>query len=87
MQHLDNDMDDLFQRAAENYPLKNEKGDWESIAKRIAVKDNPKEPVATVKSKKNKKLIVLFLILFISLAGWLMFNMLTPGSSPRRLCS
>ncbi len=36
MQHLGNDMDDLFQRAAENYPLEQGAGDWEGIAKRIA---------------------------------------------------
>ena len=36
MQDIDNDMDDLFQRAAENYPLRVDNGDWESIARKIA---------------------------------------------------
>ena len=36
-------MDDLFQRAAENYPLQSGKGDWENIAKRIADESKPEE--------------------------------------------
>ncbi|MGH2564289.1 MAG: hypothetical protein ACRDE5_07240, partial [Ginsengibacter sp.] len=81
MEHLDNDMDDLFQRAAENYPLQDGKGDWESVAKRIAVKDDPKEVAVPLKSKKNKKLIIFFLFLFILLSGGLMLHILSKPAS------
>ncbi len=75
MQYLENDMDDLFQRAAENYPLQSGKGDWESIAKRMADEPKEAETAPASKSIKNKKFIALLLILLIlSTAGWLMFE-------------
>ena len=75
MQYLENDMDDLFQRAAENYPLQSGKGDWESIAKRIADESKPEENTIVSKIKKDKKFIgLLLLLLMLSTAGWLMFE-------------
>ncbi|MDB5279074.1 MAG: porin family protein [Ferruginibacter sp.] len=64
MQYLENDMDDLFKRAAENYPLKTGDGDWESIALRI--KPELTTPQAAVPSKKSigKELLTLILVLF-----------------------
>lgn len=74
MQHLENDMDDLFQRAAENYPLQEGKGDWGNIAKRIS--DNPHSPevVAPLRNNRNKKFIALAFLLFTLVIGWLMFQ-------------
>ncbi len=77
MQHIEDDMDELFQRAAENYPLKNEKGNWESVAKRLAADDDSKDVVVPLKTKKNKKGIAIILFLFILLAGSLMFYIIT----------
>ncbi|MEO5889899.1 MAG: porin family protein [Ferruginibacter sp.] len=69
MQHIGNDMDELFQRAAENYPLLAGKADWSNIAGRINV-----EPVAGLaaydKGKMKKKFITIFLLLFTVPAGW-----------------
>ncbi len=70
MQHLENDMDELFQRAAENYPLKKGEGDWESIAKRIADKSDRPVIVAASKSNGRKKITALFLLLFIGAVSW-----------------
>jgi hypothetical protein len=80
MEHLDNDMDDLFQRAAKSYPLNTGRGDWESVAKKIAIKDDSKGPVVPLKSKKNKRLFLLLLFLSIGLAGW--FTLHIPISGP-----
>ncbi|MEP6677622.1 MAG: outer membrane beta-barrel protein [Ferruginibacter sp.] len=74
MQHLENDMDELFQRAAENYPLKKGEGDWESIAKRIADKSNPPTTVAVSKSNGRKKITALLLLLFIGVVSWFIFQ-------------
>ncbi|MEO8569472.1 MAG: hypothetical protein ABI419_10055, partial [Ginsengibacter sp.] len=73
MQHLENDMDDLFQRAAENYPLQKGKDDWESIAKKIS--DNPGSPkVIPVQNKRNKKFIAFALLLLMLAVSWFIFQ-------------
>ncbi len=74
MQHLENDMDDLFQRAAENYPLQAGKGDWESIAKRISHNEDTTQIIPPVRNKRNKKFIALFLLLFMLAGSWLVFQ-------------
>ncbi|HEV8082704.1 MAG TPA: outer membrane beta-barrel protein [Chitinophagaceae bacterium] len=81
MQHLENDMDDLFQRAAENYPLQEGKSDWENIAKRISDNTNSPEVIAPLQNNKNKKFIVLTLLLFTLVAGWLIFQNTRTGTN------
>ncbi|MEO8412706.1 MAG: outer membrane beta-barrel protein [Ginsengibacter sp.] len=73
MPHLDDDIDNLFQRAAENYPLQSGKGDWESIAERIADKTNPPTPLVSPKNKKNKKYIAICLLLCFLSFSWILF--------------
>ncbi len=70
MQHLENDMDDLFQRAAENYPLKNS-ADWESVSKKLGMEDKPL--ASSSKSKKNRKIIPLLLLLILS-GSWFIWH-------------
>ena len=74
MQHLENDMDDLFQRAAENYPLQEGKGDWENIAKRISDNTNSPKVFAPLQNNRNKKFLALAFLLFTLVIGWLMFQ-------------
>jgi hypothetical protein len=38
MQYVNNDMDDLFRRAAENYPLDTKSADWDKIAAELDIK-------------------------------------------------
>ncbi len=84
MQDLENDMEDLFQRAADNYPLQEGKGDWENIAKRIS--DNPASAEAIVPERKrnNKKFIALVLLVFIIAAGWFLVQNTRSGYSSLR---
>jgi hypothetical protein len=77
MQDLENDMDDLFQRAAENYPLKNEKGNWDSVAKKITVKDDADQVLVIATPKKSNKIALLFTVIFMLLAGSFMYYMST----------
>ena len=74
MQHLDNDMDDLFQRAAENYPLRVDNGDWESIARKMADAPAPSNVIVAPPKKGNRKKIILALLLFIVSFGWYIFS-------------
>lgn len=69
MQHINDDMDELYRHAAEDYPLKIEGADWESVAQRLNDKDDDGAlPVALLRSmqggsgKKYKYLLLLLLI-------------------------
>ncbi|MEP7110826.1 MAG: porin family protein [Ferruginibacter sp.] len=62
MQYLENDMDDLFKRAAENYPLKTGKGAWETIADRLKAAADKTGPVRSFKKRMNKELFALVLV-------------------------
>ncbi len=84
MQHLENDMDDLFQRAAENYPLKKGSDDWESVAKRIADNTKPAEVIPVQPNKKNKKFLMLALLLLLICGSWITYILLNNELSPVR---
>lgn len=69
MQHINDDIDELYRNAAEDYPLKIEGADWESVAKRLNDKgDEATLPVMLFPSrqgdtgKKYKYLLLLLLI-------------------------
>lgn len=72
MQYLENDIDDLFQRAAENYALKNTEGDWESITVRInPVAIKPKALPSERKKSYKKWAALLILSVALSAGGFL----------------
>ncbi|MEP7108376.1 MAG: outer membrane beta-barrel protein [Ferruginibacter sp.] len=79
MQHLENDMDELFRRAAENYPLQPGKDDWQSIAERIAAEDDP-NTVIKVKTNMYGKVTTIFLFLLAVTIGWFLFRKITPNA-------
>ena len=65
MQNPDNNMDELFRKAAENYPLKTDMPDWDDIAPALL-----STPITTTSSKKGKgKIMGLFLLGFLLLAS------------------
>ncbi len=65
MAHLDNEMDELYKRAAENYPLHINPQGWESVA--AALQKN--ESITSIGGRNVKKLIFsLFIILFFAIA-------------------
>ncbi|MFS8083746.1 MAG: outer membrane beta-barrel protein [Ginsengibacter sp.] len=67
MQHLDDDMDDLFRRAAENYPLHGA-NEWEIVESQLAVTNAKITSLKYNPSKKNNIILSLFLLLFLSSA-------------------
>ncbi len=64
MQDVDNNMDDLFRKASENYPLKAQP-DWDKISKEL--EENEEAPALQKGSRNNtKKLLWLLLLLPLS---------------------
>lgn len=66
MQDLDNNMDELFQKAGEQYPLKENKSGWDDIAYLL---NNTTAPPLIIKNKKNNRSKWLLLLLPFLLAG------------------
>ncbi|MEP7252883.1 MAG: outer membrane beta-barrel protein [Ginsengibacter sp.] len=83
MQDIEHDMDDLFQRAAENYPLNPGKSDWEGIAKKLNEGVEPAPAFVSVKKTRDKRIIVLFLVLTFLFSSWLIYNNVNLGNTPR----
>ena len=50
---MNDDMDELFRRAAENYPLNTGTADWNELQKKLAV--GMEEKVTAPKPRKNYK--------------------------------
>ncbi len=66
MEHLENDMDDLFQKAGELYPLKTTGSDWDAVAGKLQ-NQSPGEVQdlsgpAAVRSRRRTWLLLLLLI-------------------------
>ena len=66
MEHLENDMDDLFQKAGELYPLKTTGSDWDAVAGKL-LNENPGEVhdlsgPAAVSTRRRRWLLLLLLI-------------------------
>ncbi len=69
MQNIENDMDDLFRRAAENYPLNTGKGEWEKIDKKLAVPVAGREKKDNGKDRYKKLFLLLFFLLLSGIAA------------------
>ncbi len=68
MQHTNDDIDELFRNAADNYPLKINGADWESVAGRLQDGQGDDGPAAVIAlrskgSKKNYRYLLLLLLL------------------------
>src|ERR1043166_5668279 len=69
MQHFDEDMDDLFRNASENYPLKIMEDNWEAIAESLAF--SGAVSIDSGKKKRNGKRRG---ILFLAALGFLVLG-------------
>jgi hypothetical protein len=78
MPDLDNHMDDLFRRAADNYPLKTTPGNWDDlvpvVGAGIPVAAESKSKAAESKSKRKMLLLLLAFLITGGTVGLLMFN-------------
>ena len=66
MQYIDNDMDDLFKKAGENYPLRTDGADWDAVQARLAGSIDEGAIYQAKKFNRNY-LWLLLLLLFIPL--------------------
>ncbi len=72
MQNLDNDMDELFRRAAEKYPLDVKGGAWDKVEKKLSVpfsdnvSDNKKAKSGNIFNSKSKLFFLLLLLFLIT---------------------
>lgn len=76
MQYVNDDMDELFKRAAENYPLDTNSANWNKV---LAALQNQTEakPVPGKKGNKNGRLLWLLLLLPI---GFICNQLYSPGT-------
>jgi hypothetical protein len=71
MEHLDNDMDDLFQKAGELYPLKTTGSDWDAISGKLQ-NETPGEVhdlsgLSAVRTRNKRKWLLLLLLIPLGL--------------------
>lgn len=71
MQYLDNDIDDLFQRAADGYPLKKTAGDWDAVASSLPPAERKKRAFAWLFNWKTVGGGILVAALLFSGTFWL----------------
>lgn len=61
MQFLNDDMDEVYRRAAEEYPLKTDSADWNAVVKKMLAREHGGTPVK--KSRKHHKWILLLVFM------------------------
>ena len=66
MQYQNDDMDELFRRAADGYPLKIQEGNWDAVAGKLSAPVATAARVSEQNNKKNNyKIVTLLLLLLI----------------------
>lgn len=78
MQQVNDDMDELYRKAGENYPLNTNTADWEKLRKKLTgIAD---EPVVTIAEKKKNYRTFLLLLLLIP-AGLIGYRHFAPRNN------
>ncbi|HEV8287219.1 MAG TPA: outer membrane beta-barrel protein [Chitinophagaceae bacterium] len=72
MPNIEPDMNELFRRAAENYPLKQSDDNWENILSTISTGANGEKQIS--KQRDYKKYFALLLLLLFLLTGYFFLN-------------
>ena len=83
MQDIDQNMDDLFRKAAADYPLKLNESQWDDIAPLVQQSRLNKTVAKKTISKKYIGLLVIFLSLLLTTG--LITNIFNPGKQPNLL--
>ncbi len=79
MQYQNNDMDDLFRRAADGYPLKLQDEGWDAIAGKLSASAAVTTDFGGKKSKENKYKLVIPGLLLLLITGTTLFLVLNKG--------
>src|SRR4051812_30356694 len=65
---VNDDMDELFRKAADDYPLRTDSADWEKVRRQLEAATVPKE------ERKDRRYL-LFLLLLLIPFSWLGYNL------------
>jgi hypothetical protein len=76
MQYVNDDMDELFRRAGENYPLDTSSSDWNKVLAALQGEQGETQPVAGKKGNKKRRFLWLLLLLPI---GFVVSQLYSPG--------
>lgn len=79
MQYVNDDMDDVFRKAADNYPLDTKSADWNKVLSALQGENNVASPTADRKNKNGRLLWLLLLVPF----GLICNKLYSPGSSDK----
>ena len=79
MKHPDDNMDELFQRAASDYPLRESESSWDSIGARL------QKSLASGKKNKGRRRYTVLVIIFLS--ALLLTGLLTQLTIDRKIKS
>jgi hypothetical protein len=60
----DDNNDELFRRAADNYPLRTDNPDWEALFNKVNAGISSSTPEIVAPKRKNYRFLVLLLLLF-----------------------
>ena len=82
MPDVEDNMDELFRRTAEGYPLKNAKDDWDKIAPLLEHSTGADTTSYKTKSVKKYSILLLALSLFLFIAGFIANNSWNKKVSP-----
>jgi hypothetical protein len=86
MEHLENDMDDLFQKAGNLYPLKTTASDWDSVAGKLngeGFSDQNIVPGTNTSTARNRRRWLLLLLLIpVGLGSIIYFSQSKKQSNP-----
>ena len=74
MQDIEYDMDDLFRKAAENYPLKSGDSNWESISKKIIDPNYEAKPIKIIKPGIRRKYVLLIFLMIGLVISWVILK-------------
>ena len=82
MKHVNDDMDDLFRRASDRYPLRTDSADWDRLAN--ALDHEPVPPFDKVEDKRRRRgLFWWFLLLPLAGLGWLIWHTNAPDAAQK----
>jgi hypothetical protein len=78
MEHVNNDMDDLFRKAGEQYPLKSTESDWEGVLGKLkseTLADQQSVSIINANGKtKRRRWALLLLLIPISVGSVILYN-------------
>jgi len=74
MQYIDDDMDEVFRKAAEDYPLNTDSADWNEVLRKLSADDPEQINVVPANKKNYKSVLLLLLLLPITWIGYEYFH-------------